>query len=191
MSNQPKVSIWQRFRERLRENPLLIFGGAAGLAAVIIAIVLVIVLASGDENEDVVSGDAPGSATPTATTSAGATPTQTPTPAPLGSSSTVSDISYSTEGGNLGENHLLVTVTISDDGEESVDGASVSAQLSLNGRSYATKRGTTGPDGSVELKFTNAPSGCYDTEITQVTAPGLSWDGVSPDSGFAKSGAVC
>ena len=136
--------MWQRFRTRLRENPLLIFGGAAGLAAVIIAVVLVIVLASGaDDSEDVVSGDTPGSATPPATTSVGATPTPTAiptaTPAPPGSSSTVSDISYSTEGGRLGENHLVVAVTISDDGEQPVDGASVSARLSLNGGSFATK----------------------------------------------------
>lgn len=48
--------------------------GGAGLLALILAIVLVIVLASGgDDSEDVVGGEAPGSATPTGTASAEAT----------------------------------------------------------------------------------------------------------------------
>lgn len=202
MSEQPKESIWQRFRTHLRENPVvLIYGGAGGLVALVSTIiVLVVVLASGgDGSDDVVSGDSAGSATPTATASATsaptfeptATPTPTPTSPPLDPSSTVSDISYSTEGGPLGENHLLVIVTVSDDGEQLVDGASVSAQIKLNGDAYATKNGTTGLHGSVELKLTNAPVGCYDTVITGVTVSGLPWEGVFPNNGFAKGGAVC
>ena len=144
---------------------------------------LVIVLACGGDDSE----DTPGGTTPTATASAGATPT----PASPGSSSTVSDISYRTQGGPLGENHILVAVTVSDDGEQPVDGASVSARLIVNGGSFGTKIGTTGPDGSVEFKFTNAPAGCYDTVITHVTSAGLSWDGIYPDNGFAKSGSVC
>ncbi|MCH7484050.1 MAG: Ig-like domain-containing protein [Chloroflexi bacterium] len=190
MSDQPKVSSWQRFRTRLRETPLLIYGGSAALVALIIAIVIVLA-SGGDDSEDVVSGGTPASTTPTATASVGATPTHTP--ASTGPSLTVSDISYSTEGGRLGENHILVAVTVSDDGGQPVKGAFVFARLSLNGGSFATKIGTTGADGAAELKFTNAPSGCYDTVITDVTAAGLTlpWDGIYPDNGFAKGGAAC
>jgi hypothetical protein len=179
---------------RIRIDPLSLRARIVlALSLTVLAIVLVIVLAcGGDDSEDVVSGDTPGSATPTATASAGATPTPTHTPVSAGPRSTVSDISYGTDGGQLGEAHLLVAVTVSDGGEQPVRGASVSARLSLNGGSYATKRGITGSDGSVELKFTNAPSGCYDTVITDVTAGlTLSWDGSYPDNGFAKGGAVC
>jgi hypothetical protein len=94
-------------------------------------------------------------------------------------------------GGRAGENHLVVTITVSDDGGQPVNGASVSAQLNLDGGSYATKSGTTGPDGAVELKFTKAPSGCYDTVVTNVTAAGLPWNSLYPDNGFAKGGAIC
>ena len=172
---------------RIRIGPLSL---RARIVLALSLTALVIVLAcGGDDSEDIVSEDTLGSTTPTATASAGATPT--PTPASPGSSSTVSDISYRTQGGPLGENHILVAVTVSDDREQPVDGASVSARLIVNGGSFGTKRGTTGPDGSVELKFTNAPAGCYDTVITDVTAAGLSWDGIYPDNGFAKSGSVC
>lgn len=91
----------------------------------------------------------------------------------------------------MGENHLLVVVTVFDDGEQPVHRASVSAQLNRNGAFYATKSGTTGPDGSVVMKFTNAPSGCYDTVITDVAAAGFLWDGIYPDNDFGKGLAVC
>lgn len=165
---------------RIRIGPLSL---RARIVLALSLTALVIVLACGGDDSE----DTPGSTTPTATASAGATPT----PASPGSSSTVSDISYRTQGGPLGENHILVAVTVSDDGEQPVDGASVSARLIVNGGSFGTKIGTTGPDGSVEFKFTNAPAGCYDTVITHVTAAGLSWDGIYPDNGFAKSGSVC
>ena len=155
---------------RIRIGPLSL---RARIVLALSLTALVIVLAFGGDDSE----DTPGSTTPT--------------PASPGSSATVSDISYRTQGGPLGENHILVAVTVSDDGEQPVDGASVSARLIVNGGSFGTKRGTTSPDGSVEFKFTNAPAGCYDTVITDVTAAGLSWDGIYPDNGFAKSGSVC
>ena len=72
-----------------------------------------------------------------------------------------------------------------------VFGASVSADLNIGEAPYSSKSGTTGPDGSVALKFTNAPAGCYDTEIASVTAAGLTWDDTYPDNDFAKGGAIC
>ena len=177
MSDQLNVSIWRRLQER----PALSVSCGAGLLALILAPVLVIVLASGgDDNEDVVGGETPGSDTPTGTASAEAT--QLPRSI---------DIRYSTQGGPLGENHLLVVVTVIDDGEQPVHPASVSAELNRDGAFYATKSGTTGPDGSVDMKFTNAPAGCYDMVITDVAATGLLWDGIYPDNGFGKGSAVC
>ncbi len=101
------------------------------------------------------------------------------------------DISYSTEGGRFGDAHLVVDITITDGGGQPVSGASVSADLNLGGAFYASKSGTTGPDGSVALKFTNAPAGCYDTVDTAITAAGLSWDSSFPANSFAKGGAGC
>lgn len=133
---------------------------------------------------------------PTATPAPTATPIPTATPAPTatpvpGSTASVSNIGYSTIGGRFGENHLNVTINVVDDGGQPVDGASVSTDLDLDGGSYSSKSGTTGPDGSVTFKFTNAPAGCYDTAITDVTAAGLLWDDITPSNGFAKGGATC
>lgn len=195
MTKQTGPGEWAKGSRRIRIDLLSLRARIVlAFSLTALAIVLVIVLAcGGDDSEDVVSGDTPGSTTPTATASAGATPTPTHTPVSAGPSSTVSDISYKTEGGQLGETHLVVEITVSDDGEQPVEGASVSARLIVNGGSFGTKRGTTGPDGSVELKFTNAPAGCYDTVITDVTAAGLAlpWDGIYPENAFAKGGAVC
>ena len=98
----------------------------------------------------------------------------------------MSDISYSTEGGRFGDAHLVVGITVTDGGGQPVAGASVSADLNLGDDPYASRSGTTGTDGSVALKFTNAPAGCYDTAVTDVTAAGLTWDGVTPTNGFCK-----
>jgi hypothetical protein len=163
----------------LQERPALSLSCGAGLLALILAPVLVIVLASGGgDNEDVVGEETPGSDTPTASAEA----TQLPRSI---------DIKYSTQGGPLGENHLIVVVTVIDDGEQPVHPASVSAELNRDGALYATKSGTTGPDGSVDMRFTNAPAGCYDMVITDVTAAGFLWDSIYPDNGFEKGSAVC
>ncbi|HEY5625188.1 MAG TPA: matrixin family metalloprotease, partial [Dehalococcoidia bacterium] len=131
-------------------------------------------------------------ATPTATPAAptptpAPTATPSPTPTPNGSAAVVSDISYSTSGGRSGDAHLTVTISVTGDGQP-VNGASVSAEINRDGTLYTTGSGTTGPDGSVDLKVNNAPSGCYDTVVT---AAGLSWDGSYPDNSFEKGGAVC
>ena len=95
------------------------------------------------------------------------------------------DVSIDTTG--LGGGVHMSTISVTGDGQP-VNGASVSAEINRDGTLYTTGSGTTGPDGSVDLKVNNAPSGCYDTVVT---AAGLSWDGSYPDNSFEKGGAVC
>lgn len=137
--------------------------------------------------------------TPTPTASSGdptATPTNTPeatatataTATPDGSSTvSVSDISYGTKGGRNDDRHLLITVALN----PAVGGASVSIDLFLGGALYGSGTGTTGTDGTLTFQASNAPSGCYTTTVTDVTATGYTWNGSTPPNSFAKGGAVC
>lgn len=119
-------------------------------------------------------------------------PTNTPLPTSTPSSTTaiVDEISYTTNGGGGGTRHLNITIGVADGDGLPVSGASVSIDLNLGGTLYATGTGSTGAGGSVTFKATNAPAGCYDTLVTDVTAAGLVWDDVSPANEFAKD-AVC
>jgi hypothetical protein len=99
---------------------------------------------------------------------------------------TVSSITYSTDGGRDGKKHLSVTIAVVDDLGNPASGASVSIDLCLDGLSYASWVGTTGTDGTVAFRLNNAPSGCYTTEVTDVTADGLAWDGDTPANVFCK-----
>lgn len=123
--------------------------------------------------------------TPTATAEATATATATATP---GGASIVSveSIIYATEGGRNSDKHLVITVALVDGLGDPVAGASVSINVSLEGDSYGLGTGTTGTDGKVTFKASNAPSGCYDTEVTSVSASG--WDGNTPENSFLKPG---
>ncbi len=96
----------------------------------------------------------------------------------------VASITYGLQGAL--SQHLLITVALVDGKGNPVAGASVSITLSRNGASYGSATGTTGTDGKVTFKATNAPSGCYTTTVTKVTASGLTWDGLTPANQFCK-----
>jgi len=98
----------------------------------------------------------------------------------------VSSITYGTEGGRNQDRHLLITVALVDDLGNPVADASVSIDVSLGGSLYSSGMGTTGTGGTVTFKANNAPSGTYTTEVTDVTAAGLTWDGITPDNSFNK-----
>ena len=49
-----------------------------------------------------------------------------------------------------------------------------------------TGSATTGANGMVTFTLSNAPSGCYTTEVTSLTASGLSWNGVTPLNELCK-----
>ena len=67
-----------------------------------------------------------------------------------------------------------------------VSGASVSIDLFRDGSLVGSGTGTTGTDGTVTFTLKNAASGCYTTTVTDVTAAGLTWDGITPANDFDK-----
>jgi hypothetical protein len=125
-----------------------------------------------------------------ATATATPVPTATPSPAPPGSSVIVDDTSYATDGGKNKDKHLLITVSVADDLNNPVGGASVSIDLSRDSSLIASGTGTTATDGTVTFSLKNASDGCYTTEVA-VNAAGLAWDGITPANSFAKGGATC
>jgi hypothetical protein len=104
----------------------------------------------------------------------------------VATTSTVGSINYSTEGGKNNDKHLNIVVAILDDLGDPVAGASVSIGLKLNGSLLTSGAGTTGTNGTVIFGLKNAPSGTYSTIVNNVTAAGLSWDGVTPSNSFTK-----
>ncbi len=95
----------------------------------------------------------------------------------------VGTVGYSTSGGRNQDRHLEVTVTIG----PPVEGATVSATISLNGAPVVSDAGTTDALGQVTFKVTNAPSGTYTTTVTAVTGTGITWD---PNSGTPPNSYV-
>jgi len=98
----------------------------------------------------------------------------------------VDSITYATEGGKNDDKHLSIAVALLDNLDNSVAGASVSIDVSLDGSLYASGTGTTATDGTVTFKVPNAPSGTYTTKVTGVTAEGLTWYGDTPPNSFDK-----
>lgn len=99
---------------------------------------------------------------------------------------TVVSITYSTEGGKNNDKHLNIYVALEDDLGNPISDASVSIDLSLGDSLYASGTGSTGDDGVVVFSAKNAPSGCYTSEVTDVTASGLTWDDTTPSNGHCK-----
>jgi len=98
----------------------------------------------------------------------------------------VAAIDYATTGGKKNDKHLNTTVQARDNDGRAVSGASVSIELSRDGTRIATATGTTGNTGTVTFVYNNAPSGTYTTRVTDVTAAGLQWDGITPANEFKK-----
>jgi hypothetical protein len=104
----------------------------------------------------------------------------------VGSTVTVTSVTYATGGGRSGDKHLLITIALADDVGNPVSGASVSIELNRNGSLDASGTGTTGSAGTITFNRKNARSGDYTTEVTGVTAAGLTWDGTTPVNAFTK-----
>jgi hypothetical protein len=98
----------------------------------------------------------------------------------------VNSITYVTEGGRRNDKHLLITVALVDDDDNSVAGASVSIDLYHNTSFAGRGTGTTGTNGTVTFTKKNAWSGCYTTIVTEVTAAGLTWDDSIPTNKHCK-----
>lgn len=67
-----------------------------------------------------------------------------------------------------------------------VSGATVNIDTYLNDTFYNKFSGTTATDGKVSFKINNAPSGGYKVIVTNVSASGLTWDGVKTEYTFTK-----
>ena len=98
----------------------------------------------------------------------------------------VSGFTYAITGGRDGKKHLSVTVALVDDLGDPVAGAYVSILLEQDLGSSWTFTGTTGSEGTVAFSLSNAPSGCYTTTVTDVTAGGLTWDDGDPGNASDK-----
>ena len=107
-------------------------------------------------------------------------------PAPVGSGAIVDCITYTTTGGPGGDKHLFIEVALVDDNDNPLAGASVSVAVTLDGGGFGTATGTTDGSGIVTFNAKNAPNGCFVTDVTAVSAAGLSFDGTEPANGFAK-----
>ena len=100
-------------------------------------------------------------------------------------------ISYSTEGGKNGDKHLMITVHAADDLGQDVAGATISITLSVDGTLVGSGTANTGTDGTVSWTVKNATSGCYTTEVVEVSDGSLSWDDVQTTYAATKSGVSC
>jgi hypothetical protein len=89
----------------------------------------------------------------------------------------VPSIAYATSWGRLG-----ITFTSS----PALAGTTISFTLYRNGYAYASGTGTTATDGTLTTWTGGTPAGCYTTALGSVTAPGYSWDAVTPANGFCK-----
>jgi subtilisin len=98
----------------------------------------------------------------------------------------VNSVGYATEGGKNHDRHLLITVALADNLGGAVSGASVSIDLSRDGSFVGSGTGTTGLTGTVTLTLKNASSGCYVTNVTNVSAAGLTWNSLTPANGICK-----
>lgn len=95
---------------------------------------------------------------------------------------------YATDGGPGGGKHLSVTVELDWDGtDDAVAGASTAITLTntTTGTSYPGT-GTTGTDGTVTFKLTNAPGGCYTTGVDSVTVEGTTYEPSTPTNEYCK-----
>jgi subtilisin family serine protease len=96
----------------------------------------------------------------------------------------VTSITYSL---SKSKRDLNSIVTVKDDCGKPVVGASVSIILWNWTKAGAwTATGTTGQNGSETFLLRSAPSGQYETEITDVIATGLTWDGTYPPNSYTK-----
>jgi hypothetical protein len=104
--------------------------------------------------------------------------------------SSVKSISYRTQGGKAQDKDLLITIVVVDDSDSPVSGAQVDISVDLNGSLLGTGTGaTTDSTGAVTYQVRNAANGTYKTRVDNVIKAGLTFDGVTPDNSFTKSGA--
>jgi subtilisin len=107
----------------------------------------------------------------------------TPGDDPMTKTLKVDSIRYSNSG-----KHLDITLQVVDAASVTspVSGALARAAVYRNGSLLRTFEGTTGADGTVTFRVTNARNGTYSTEILAVELQGWDWDGQTPANSFVR-----
>jgi subtilisin family serine protease len=88
---------------------------------------------------------------------------------------TVGGVTYSRNGGRDGQKNLAIAVSVLGDGA-ALAGAAVSVRVTRDGALVGTGTGTTNTSGVATFSVNNAgTTGCYGTEVTNVTASGYTY----------------
>ena len=109
----------------------------------------------------------------------------TPTPPPPGGSAIVDCITYTTFGGQNGDKHLTVAISVVDDTGSPISGATVA--VTITGPKGLTDTGETDSQGNVSFTIKNAPNGMYTTDVTDVNGSG---DLAEPSHSFTKGAGL-
>lgn len=94
-------------------------------------------------------------------------------------------MSVASIGYSLNRRDMLVTVTVKDENNALVSGASVGGTV-RSGATTRTFAGTTSTSGQYRYTWKSAPSGTYATMITTLTKVGYLWNGVTPPNTGTK-----
>jgi hypothetical protein len=96
----------------------------------------------------------------------------------------VSSVGYAVSGGPPAKRHLEVSLRVLDDQRNPVEGATVSCRFTRNGALYGSVSGVTEADGDVVFVLPRAKKGVYSTEIHDLSAAGMAWDGQTPQNEY-------
>ena len=105
------------------------------------------------------------------------------TVAPASSTSMVSSIGYSRQGGRNRTKNLIVTSTVKNNLGQVVSGATVTLVVSNTNGSSGTMSAVTDSTGRASMTWRNAPMVCYTSVVNKLVASGLTWDGATPNNG--------
>jgi subtilisin len=99
---------------------------------------------------------------------------------PEGQTASVDSVTYT---GGL---DLTITMHVRNDVGSPVANATVMLAIYRNGGIYMAAMARTNASGFGAVRLARAPSGVYETRITNLTTTGLSWDGTTPQNRFVR-----
>ena len=92
----------------------------------------------------------------------------------------VGSITYNLTGGR--KKTLNISVTVLNNANQPLSGASVTVTVYLNGGAIGSATGTTSSTGTARFSVSRPSSGTYTTTVNNVTDSGYVWDGVTPSN---------
>jgi hypothetical protein len=99
----------------------------------------------------------------------------------------VVSISYTPYGGRASNNHLEIRVAVANDLGAPVAGATVRITVRRNGAVYGNGTATTSSSGVALFSLKSVSRGTYVTDVTSITAGGLTFDGTEPANTYTKA----